>query len=66
MKKLFKVIRDMEAGNLFSKFFNYINSSPSNPVTQMETKTRKKDYCRPDQEIASMPVRRRDCRVVTK
>jgi len=34
----------MESGNLFSMFFNYINSSPSNPVPQMETKTRKKDY----------------------
>jgi len=61
VKKLFKVIRDMEAGNLFSKFFNYINSSPSNPVTQMETKTRKKDYCRPDQEIASKAQRLQSC-----
>ena len=34
----------MESGNLFSMFFNYINSSPSNPVQQLETKTRKKDY----------------------
>jgi len=38
----------MDAGNLFSKFFSYINSSPSNPVPQMETKTRKKDYSSPE------------------
>jgi len=61
VKKLFKVIIDMEAGNLFSKFFNYLNSSPSNSVPQMETKTRIKDYSRPEQEIASKAQRLQSC-----
>jgi len=51
----------MEAGNLFSKFFSYINSSPSNPVPQMETKTRKKDYSRPEHPIASKAQRLQSC-----
>jgi len=46
-EKLFEVIteiiRKMATGGLFSMFINYINSSPSNPVPQMESKTRKKD-----------------------
>ena len=43
----------MEAGNLISKFFNYINSSPGNPVPQMETKTRRKDYPSKAQRLQS-------------
>jgi len=55
--------RDMEAGNLISKFFNYINSSPSNPVAQMETKTRRKDYSSASAEntITSKAQRLQSC-----
>jgi len=67
VKKFFKVItekrRNMDAGNLFSKFFNYINISPSNPVPQMETKTRKKDYSSstPEHPITSKAQRLQSC-----
>jgi len=52
---------DMEAGNLFSKFFNYINNSPSNSVPQMETKTRRKDFSGPEHAITSKAQRLQNC-----